>query len=309
MAEIKFVLDTTPMANTVETARGHINGVTVAVTAMEAAVIGAERNASKKICENVDNGFFMLVKSQISQKAVAAYTEMTSKQITMLQLAKALDKVKRQMESDCNMITKRYAKLFQSLNKALESRVKELDRPAMHLAEIKKTIVFDKLKDDIPLLFCISDEALPFAQTALSCKLKQKTRETIRLLSASANENSSYNETVESILVINENDFSGDSDFQYLPAIFCATDSLLNQSNSLENVYTAQADMLLNTVPIISEISRVHNDMSWGILDKEEKDAIRQEFLKLCENEINDERLLKEIIRLFDDSSWEVLHS
>jgi hypothetical protein len=66
----------------------------------------------------------MLVKSQISRKAVAAYTEMASKQGILLQLAKALDRVKRQMEDDFNMITRRYAKLFNSLNNLLTWRKK-----------------------------------------------------------------------------------------------------------------------------------------------------------------------------------------
>ena len=307
MADLQFDIDTTPMAQTVDTARGHLNGVTVAVTAMEAAVIAAERASSKTICENVDNGFYMLVKSQISQKAVAAYTEMTSKQITMLQLAKALENVKRQMEGDFNMIIRRYTKLFQSLNKALDIRIKELDRPAMHLAEIKKTVIFDKLKDDSSMLFSISSEALPFAQTALAGKLKQKTQETLLTLSDSVNENSSYSEKVDSILIKNENDNSGDSDFRYLPAIFSATDSLLNPGDNIENIYTAQTDVWQNTAPVVSEINRVHDDLPWAPLDKEEKDTIRREFLGLCEKEISDERLSEEIKRLFDESSWEVL--
>ena len=306
MADLQFNVDTTPMANSVDTSRSHINGVTVAVAAMQTAVIVAERSASKTICENVDNGFYMLVKSQISQKAVAAYTEMTSKQITMLQLAKALDNVKRQMEGDFNMITKRYAKLFHSLNKALESRVKELDRPAMQLAEIKKTVVFDKLRDDSSLLFSISEEALPFAQTALAGKLKQKTRETLLTLSDNVNENSSYSEKVDSILVKDENDSSQNDGFRYLPAILCATDSLLNPGGSIENVYTAQTGVWQNTAPVVSEINRVQNEMAWKTVDKEEKDSIRKEFLALCEREAGEERLSGEIIRLFDESSWEV---
>ena len=133
MADLQFTVDTTPMAHYVDTAKGHLNAVTVAVTTMEAAVIATERRASQKICDNVDNGFYMLVKSQISQKAVAAYTEMTSKNVILLQLVKALEGVKRQMEADFNMISRRYAKLFGSLHKALETRIKELDRPAMRL--------------------------------------------------------------------------------------------------------------------------------------------------------------------------------
>jgi hypothetical protein len=305
MADFSFTVDTTPMARSVDSSKGHINAVTGAVVAMETAVIAAEKKASQTICDNVDNGFYMLVRSQISQKAVAAYTEMTSKQMTLLQLAKALDGVKRQMEGDFNMITKRYAKLFNSLNKALETRVKELDRPAMQLAEIKKKVVFDKLKDDSSMLLSISAETLPLTQTALSGKLKQKTRDAMTTLAQSLIENRSYNEKLDSILVKSEGSV-GDSDYQYLPSIFISMDSLLKSGDAIENIYTA--DVWLPPVPITSEVSRVHSDLQWSEIEKEDKDAIRREFLALCEKEGGEERLANEIIRLFDAASWEVLN-
>jgi hypothetical protein len=252
----------------------------------------------------VDNGFFMLVKSQISQKAVAAFSEMESRQIALLQLAKALDGVRRQMENDFQMITRRYAKLFHSLNKALETRVKELDRPAMQLADIRKSMVFDKLKDDSSALFSVSGEALPLAQTALSGKLKQKTREAMQTLSESVDENLSYSNKVESILIKNEND-SAETNQHYLPAIFSVTDSLLNRGDELETVYTAQTPIWQNTAPVISEVSRSHNDLAWGPLSGDEKTQIRKEFVALCEKESLEERLSKEIIRLFEESALE----
>jgi hypothetical protein len=305
MADLHFTVDTTPMAHSVDSAKGHLNGVTVAVTAMEAAVIASERAASKKICENVDEGFFMLVRSQTSQKAVAAYTEMESKQITLVQLAKAIDNIKRQMESDFNMITMRYAKLFLSLNKELETRVRELDRPAMRLAEIRKNMVFDKLNNDSSTLFSVSDEALPLIQTALSGKLKQKTRDAIGTLSEAVYENSSYSEKVNSILIKNDNDSSGDKKTHFVPAMFFVTDSLLNSGDCIENVYTVKADVLQNTAPIISEINRINKDLNWAPSDNEEKALIRGEFLALCEKDPGEERVSKEIIRLFDESVWE----
>jgi GMP synthase PP-ATPase subunit len=138
MASLHFDVDTSPMARTVDSVNGHVNGVTVAVTAMEAAVIAAERKSSQTICENVDNGFYVLVKSQIGQKAVAAYSEMNSKLGILAQILKALDGIKNQMQADYNMICRRYHKLFQSLNNSLETRIRELDRPAMKIAETRK---------------------------------------------------------------------------------------------------------------------------------------------------------------------------
>ena len=303
MANLSFTVDTGPMASSVDTARSHLNGVTVAVTAMEAAVIAAERKSSKTICENVDEGFYMLIKSQISQKAVAAYTEMTSKQISLMQLAKALDNVKRQMEGDYNMIARRYSKLFQSLNKALETRVKELDRPAMQLADIRRNVVFSKLKDDSSLLISVAEEALPLAQTALSAKLKQKTKETMQTLSGSIYENESYSEKVESILV---NDSVKETDLQYMPVIFFSSDSLLREDEQIDNTYTAHNDIWQNTAPILSEVNRLQNGFGWKTSGSGTRDVVRKEILNLCEKEGGgDERMLKEVMRLFDESVWE----
>jgi len=304
MADLHFTVDTSPMAQSIDSAGHHINGVNAAVIAMQTAVIVAEKKSSEIICEKVNNGFYKLIKSQISQKAVAAKTEMESKQLILLQLAKSIDKVKQQMENDYHSIARRYGEHFNSFNRSLETRVKELDRPAMQLAEIRKKMVFNRLKDDSCMLFSATTEALPLAQTALAGKLKQKTRDTLLTLSDSINESRSYNEKVDSILVKHD-DYSGSSALRYFPAIFFSTDSLLNSDDSIESVYTA--DVMEDTAPLVSEINRVQNDLSWTALDTEEKDAVRREFLALCEKETGEERMVKEMIRMFDTASWEVL--
>ena len=304
MASFQFNVDTNPMANSIDSTRGNVNGVTAAVVAMQAAVIASEIQASKNICKNVDEGFFMLVKSQISQKAVAAYTEMTAKQITLVQMAKALDNNKRQMENDYHMISRRYAKLFNSLNKALETRVKELDRPAMQLADTRKRVVFDKLKDNSSMLISISAEALPIAQTALSGKLKLKTKETMNTLSESVYEDRTYTNKVESILVKSESS-SAEANVCYLPAVCSVSESLLNPEDKIENIYTAKTDVWQNITPIVSEVNRIQNDLNWSPADKKERDLIRKEFLTMCEKEAMDDRVSKEMIRLLNESEWE----
>jgi hypothetical protein len=74
-------------------------------------------------------------------------------------------------------------------------------------------------------------------------------------------------------------------------------------------VYTAQADILRNPAPIVTELKQVQNRLNWTALKDEEKDRVKKEFISLCESGGSDERLNKEIIRLFDESSWEVLQN
>lgn len=301
MANLHFEVNTSPMAQSVDSVKGHINTATAAVTAMEAAVIATERESAKTICENVDAGFYMMVKSQISQKAVAAFTEMTTKQMTLLQLVKALDRVTRQMEADYFMICRRYTKLFASLNKALETRVRELDRPAMRLAEIRKNIVFDKLKDESSLLLSASDESSAVARISLGAKLKRKTRDALQTLAESICENESYNGKVENILLNTENTVMED---YYLPAMFFESESLLSHE-SIESVWTAHADSRQGATPISSGAASAADRFPWAAVSDTGKESVRKEFVSLCEKEIADERVSKEILRLFDESAWE----
>jgi hypothetical protein len=309
MASLHFELDTSPLARTVDSVKAHVNGTAAAVTAMEAAVIAAELAAAKSICENVDRGFFMLVKSQISQKAVAAYTEMTAKQTALVQLSKALDNVKRQMEADYNMIARRYTKLFASLNQALETRVRELDRPAMKLAEIKRSLVFDKLRDEGSVFLCASDEAHAVARTALSGKLKQKTQAALQALSRQVHEGELYTRKIDGIL-------SGDppapadpeKNINYVPVIFASTQSSLRGGDEYrDKVYTAPLEHLPAAPAIAGALHGVQETLAWRAAGEQEKQLLRKEVFSLVEQAGLDQRTSNEMMRLFDADHWQVL--
>ncbi|MDR0568795.1 MAG: hypothetical protein LBG87_06280 [Spirochaetaceae bacterium] len=307
MASLHFEVDTSPMAHSVDSVRNHVNGTTAAVAAMEAAVIATERKAAQTICANVDNGFYMMIKSQISQKAVAAYTEMGAKQMSLAQLVQSIENVKRQMENDYQMICRRYAKLFASLNKELEIRVRELDRPAIKLAEIRKQIIFDKLKDDGSMLLECSGEVMQVEQTARAGKLKQKTRDTLRTLGESVAEKQSYAEWIESILRSEgaAEKSGGEAEFYYLPAVLSVALSLLNPNETRENVHIAQKDSWLNTAPIASEVGLHSDGLEWQSIPEKDRAAVRKEFMVICETDDADQRVRNEIIRMFDAATWE----
>jgi hypothetical protein len=248
------------------------------------------------------------MKSQLSQKAVAAFTEMTSKEAILFQLAKALDNVRNQMQGDYNMICRRYHKLFQSLNKALEIRIRELDRPAMGIAEIKKNLVFDKLKNDSAMLFSAAEETVSVSQIALSGKLKQKTGETIKTLRESADEHHNYNNKLNSILV-NEQETggrpAGGGECYLIPVIISSEESFLNSNDVLENIYTSQSDEFQNSGPVITELERARGGFNWAPVNAGEKDLIKNEFVRLCEQDNSDERTAREMMRLFEENPLE----
>lgn len=57
MATFDIVVDTSPMANSLDNVNSNVRNVTASVVAMESAVVVAQERASEHICQNVDNGF------------------------------------------------------------------------------------------------------------------------------------------------------------------------------------------------------------------------------------------------------------
>jgi len=129
MAHFNFTVDTNPMADSIEGVSRHVNGTTAAVVAMQTAVVIAKQNSANNICNNVNLGFYSLIRSQISQKIATHKSKADAKIMELQQQSISLASIKSRMEKDYNMHANRYTKLFNSLNKALKGRIFELDKP------------------------------------------------------------------------------------------------------------------------------------------------------------------------------------
>lgn len=129
---IDCLVDTTPMAKSINSVSDRVNGTTKAVVGMQSAVILAEKKAADNVCANVNRGFYTLIRSQISQKMAALHSEVDSQLMQLNQQRKQLTAIRQRMERDYKMIVQRYHKLFTSINKNLHQRVAELDRAAMN---------------------------------------------------------------------------------------------------------------------------------------------------------------------------------
>jgi len=115
MASIDCVLDTNPMAAEIGTVSNHVKVTTTAVVAMQTAVVIAEAKAADHVCDNVNKGFYTLIRSQISQKIAKLQSEVDSHLMQLNQQRKQLLSIKGRMERDYNMISNRYLKLFNGL--------------------------------------------------------------------------------------------------------------------------------------------------------------------------------------------------
>lgn len=140
MATFNYTVDTQPMAKEIGSVSNHVKATTTAVVAMQTAVVLAEAKAADHVCDNVNKGFYTLIRSQISQKIAKLQSEVDSHLMQLNQQKKQLLGIKSRMERDYNMISNRYLKLFTGLNINLKQRVFELDKPVIDFAvrEVEK---------------------------------------------------------------------------------------------------------------------------------------------------------------------------
>jgi hypothetical protein len=135
VANFSFTVDTREMAEGLHSVTPHVDGTTGAVVSMQGAVILAERHAAENICANVNRGFFSLIRSQISQKMAICRSQVEARLLELRDQSLKLLSVKSTMQRDFQMITARYTKLFNSLDLALMSRIRELDMPLVDLVQ------------------------------------------------------------------------------------------------------------------------------------------------------------------------------
>ena len=126
-------VDTTPMASEMQSVSTHVKGTTAAVVTMQSAVIMAENNSANKVCSNVNRGFFMLVRSQISQKIANKQSRVEALLIQLAQQKRRLLGIKNNMEREYGRIAERYLRTFTAINKELEVRIRQLDQPVFEL--------------------------------------------------------------------------------------------------------------------------------------------------------------------------------
>src|SRR5574344_191514 len=299
MADFNITLDTLPMAESIDTVNGHVRNVTGAVIAMQSAVVAEERSASQQICQNVDNGFYILMKSQLSQKIAACSSTMSSKLMLMKKFRIDINHIQEVMQDDYNRICRRYHKQFTALDKALEARGRALDRSAREIGEMQRKM-FSKLRDDSCSVICYDRDTQLTAEQSVTAKVKNKAVRALGAMASDVNGSIAYNRKVEHIL--KEEKLSSRED-AFLPVLMVETDSMFDSTNKVNNVYVAQTNSFSKTDVVANQMQSVASSYEWQPVEKEEHNQVQNDFMQKCNASGIDERVVKEMVRLFNESS------
>jgi flagellar biosynthesis/type III secretory pathway chaperone len=303
MTKFEFTVDTKPMADEISSVSRHVNVTTGAVVAMKAAVVLAEEKAANHVCNNVNRGFYSLIRSQISQKTAKLQSEVDSHLIQLMQQKKALIAIKARMNRDYNMIAKRYIKLFNALNSNLKQRVFELDKPTINFA-VKEVDKFSNrtkyLTATIPIT---QNESLKNSQQILSSNLKSKGFNVIGSMKGFLMEMNTQKKLTDRILI--KDGRYRENAVIYIPVAI--SEKLLNGGDSSLEV------TLSNTVLDNYTKSEITNSVMESIPQLNWKDdsdifaEVKSEYVKLVDETTKSERVKELAMKLFLSNNYQTI--
>lgn len=128
-------VDTRPFDKSVDNMKNQVNLLTGSVVATEAAQVASIRESSRKVGKTIVDGFFNTVRFDITSQIASLKIKVDSLLLQLNELAKRCKDKERVMTVDYQMISARYTKIFEELNRELENRIYALDEPVFKMVE------------------------------------------------------------------------------------------------------------------------------------------------------------------------------
>ena len=302
MATFNYTVDTKPMAEEIKSVSRHVNVTTGAVVAMQAAVIFAEEKAADHVCNNVNKGFYSLIRSQISQKMAKLQSDVDSHLMQLVQQKNALLSIKNRMQRDYNMIAGRYGKLFNGLNANLKQRVFELDKPTIDFAIKEVDKVSNRTKYLTATIPITQLESISLSQRIVASNIKHKGLNVIKSMRSFLFEMNTQKKLTDQIL-INDKKYTETATI-FIPIVIFECNRDKTDSKNIEiTISDVELDNLSKSAiqnTAYAEINRV--EWSQKTIPNSE---IKSEFSKLISSSAKSQRVKDLAIKLFHSNNFQ----
>lgn len=205
MATLNYQIDTQPLATEMDNVSKSVNNTKEAVLSMQEAVVAAEERTSDLVCDNINRGFYSLIRSQISQKLAKHKSDVDAKTMLLSHQKRAMINIRNQMERDYAMISKRYTKLFNGLNSNLKTRVFELDKPLIDFAYHEVGKISNRTKYLTATIPITQLESISESQKIISSNIKKQVANAIYSIKDYIREMNSQDKMISQKLVDDKN--------------------------------------------------------------------------------------------------------
>ncbi len=307
MAVIDCLVDTAPMAQSIDRVKNHVDGTTTAVVAMQTAVVKAQDDAANNVCSNVNRGFYSLIHSQISQKIAKYKSDVDSLLLQLNQQRRQLNGIRSRMERDYAMIAQRYSKLFGTLNRALQRRVHELDRAAFRFAVTEIDTIQNRGRQLTATVPVSQAESLTASQKLMTSNIKYRGARLIDIMKgflAGLNEQ----KILTSRVLLNRPLRSPEA-MTYAPiAVWQGVAG--RDEGSLQHVVTPSSQISESTRHrIVNSFSAADAGLQWTAAPVQADPRVKESFNAMLADFDATPRIKQTMSRLFADASYQTLQS
>ncbi|MBI9041679.1 hypothetical protein [Lutibacter sp.] len=304
MATFNYTVDTKPMAEEIRSVSHHVNATTGAVVAMQTAVIFAEEKAADHVCNNVNKGFYSLIRSQISQKMAKLQSDVDSNLMQLVQQKNALLSIKNRMQRDYNMIAGRYGKLFNGLNANLKQRVFELDKPTIDFAIKEVDKVSNRTKYLTASIPITQLESISLSQRIVASNIKLKGLNVINSMRSFLFEMNTQKKLTDQIL-INDNRYAENATI-FIPIVICECNRDKTDSKNIEIIISDVELDNFSKSAIQNSAYTEMNNVEWSQKTAPNSE-IKNEFSKLLSSSSKAQRVKDLAMQLFQSNNFQTI--
>lgn len=301
-------VDTTPFDSSVAGASNRIDGLTASVAAMNTANCAVIIDNSKRISETITDGFYGLIQNDISTKITETKTALQTKHALLMEHSKAVVEKHTRMQRDVEREQANYGKIIRELDKELQNRIAEINKPAFKLSRnIKEeTINAPYLKSAAETADLLSAGQNSGSKVA-AAGLRQKVSNVLRDLSNSLSSNLRYRHMMRNILW--DKSISNEQQ-SYIPVAYCFYDDV-TRFRKVYQCYAPQGpekdSVLAGANAYVSgNMNAAPRDIppeEMNLIEQAFSNMVQESFSGLSERSEYQERVYTEIFKLWKNSS------
>ena len=124
---IQVYVDSDPVENSVGNCKHQLDLLTGTLVATEAAQVKSIHENAQQIAKSFTDGFFSVVRSNLTQCIAENRTVADSRVMKLLQMSAAIQQKTAQMQQDFHRIADRYTQVFDDLDREASRRIKAID--------------------------------------------------------------------------------------------------------------------------------------------------------------------------------------
>ena len=293
-------VDTAPMAAELQSVSNHVKGTTAAVVTMQTAVIAAENKGANKVCSNVNRGFFTLMRSQISQKIANKQSRVEALIMQLGQQKRQLLSIKTNMEREYGRIAERYLRIFTSINKELESRIRQIDQPVFELVNKHMMTSSNRMNALSGWVTTSQVEGITQSQQILVSKMKHNAQVALEQSTEFLSQIGEQRVLTGKVLI--SNPMGNESKTCQIPVVIWET---LNDNSGIPRteVNTPEALAKIHSDQI-NNVIRESETLPWG---EDQSSMVAEEFMSIVDSSASTPRVKDMIKKMFASSDYKTV--